>query len=63
MGTEAVRFFVLWMAGWMHSRQLEVVDFLREENRRAGYLAHPGDNAAGVRLVAGLDRLPRLCSK
>jgi hypothetical protein len=32
MGTEAVRFLVLWMAGWIHSRQLEVIDFLREEN-------------------------------
>jgi len=28
-----VRFLVLWMAGWIHSRQLEVIDFLREENR------------------------------
>jgi hypothetical protein len=33
MGTEAVRLLVLWMAGWIHSRQLEVIDFLREENR------------------------------
>jgi hypothetical protein len=33
MGTEAVRFLVLWTAGWIHSRQLEVIDFLREENR------------------------------
>jgi hypothetical protein len=33
MDTEAVRFLVLWMAGWIHSRQLEVIDFLREENR------------------------------
>ena len=33
MGTEAVRFLVLWTAGWMHSRQLEVIEFLREENR------------------------------
>jgi hypothetical protein len=33
MGTEAVRFLVLWMAGWINSRQLEVIDFLREENR------------------------------
>jgi hypothetical protein len=32
MGTDAVRFLVLWMAGWIHSRQLEVIDFLREEN-------------------------------
>lgn len=32
MGPEAVRFLVLWMAGWIHSRQLEVTDFLREEN-------------------------------
>jgi len=30
MGTEAVRFLVLWMAGWINSRQLEVIDFLRE---------------------------------
>jgi hypothetical protein len=27
MGTEAVRFLVLWIAGWIHSRQLEVIDF------------------------------------
>ena len=33
MGTEAVRFLVLWMAEWIHSQQLEVIDFLREENR------------------------------
>lgn len=33
LGTEPVRFLVLWMAGWIHSRQLEVIDFLREENR------------------------------
>jgi hypothetical protein len=33
MGTEAARFLVLWMAGWIHSRQLEVIDFRREENR------------------------------
>jgi hypothetical protein len=33
MGTEAVRLLVLWMAGWINSRQLEVIDFLREENR------------------------------
>src|SRR4051812_36904270 len=33
MGTEAVRFLVLWMAGWIHARQLEVINFLREENR------------------------------
>ena len=33
MGTEAVRFLVVWMAGWVNSRQLEVIDFLREENR------------------------------
>jgi putative transposase len=33
MGTEAVRFLVLWMAGWINSRQLEVIAFLREENR------------------------------
>jgi hypothetical protein len=32
MGTEAMRFLV-GMAGWIHSRQLEVIDFLREENR------------------------------
>jgi hypothetical protein len=33
MGTEAARFLVLWIAGWINSRQLEVIDFLREENR------------------------------
>lgn len=33
MGTDAVRFLVVWMAGWVNSRQLEVIDFLREENR------------------------------
>jgi putative transposase len=33
MGTEAVRFLVLSMAGWVNSRQLEVIDFLQEENR------------------------------
>jgi hypothetical protein len=33
MGTEAVRFLVLWMAGWIHARQLEVIGFLREKNR------------------------------
>jgi hypothetical protein len=33
MGTEPVRFLVLWTAGWIHSRQLEVIEFLREENR------------------------------
>jgi putative transposase len=33
MGTQAMRFLVLWMAGWINSRQLEVIDFLREENR------------------------------
>jgi hypothetical protein len=33
MGTVAVRFLVVWMAGWVNSRQLEVIDFLREENR------------------------------
>jgi hypothetical protein len=33
MCTEAVRFLVVWMAGWVNSRQLEVIDFLREENR------------------------------
>jgi hypothetical protein len=35
MGTEAVRFLVVWMAGWIHSRQLEVIDFLREETARS----------------------------
>jgi transposase InsO family protein len=33
MGTEAVRFLVVWMAGWVNSHQLEVIEFLREENR------------------------------
>ena len=31
MGTEAVRFLVRWMAGRIHSRQLEVIEFLRED--------------------------------
>jgi hypothetical protein len=30
-GTNAVRFLVVWMAGWVS--QLEAIDFLREENR------------------------------
>jgi len=30
MGTEAVRFLVAWMAGSINSRQLEVIDYLRE---------------------------------
>ena len=30
MGTEDVRFLVLWMAGWIS--QLEVIDLLSEEN-------------------------------
>src|SRR5262249_6826372 len=33
MGTETVRFLVAWMAGWVNSRQLEVIDYLCEENR------------------------------
>ena len=33
MGTEAVRFLVVWMAGLVNARRLEVIDFLREENR------------------------------
>jgi hypothetical protein len=32
MGTEAMRFLVVWMAGSINARQLEVID-LREENR------------------------------
>jgi hypothetical protein len=28
-----MRFLVLWMAGWINSRQLEVIDVLREEIR------------------------------
>jgi len=31
--TEALRFLIVWMAGWVHSGQLEVIDFLHEENR------------------------------
>jgi hypothetical protein len=27
------RFLVVWMAGWINSRQLEVIDHLREEDR------------------------------
>jgi len=33
IGTEAMRLPILCMAGWINSRQLEVTDFLREENR------------------------------
>ena len=33
MGTEAVRLLVLWMAGRINSRQFEVIEFLRQENR------------------------------
>jgi hypothetical protein len=33
MGTEAVRFPVLWMAGWVNSGQLKVIQFLQDENR------------------------------
>ena len=33
MGTEVLRFLLGWMAGWINQRQLEVIDYLREENR------------------------------
>src|SRR5690349_24304366 len=33
MGNEAVRFLVHWITGWINSRQLEIIAFLREENR------------------------------
>jgi hypothetical protein len=36
IGTEAMRFLIVWMAGWINSRQLEVIDFLREEPRTSG---------------------------
>ena len=32
MGTEALRFLLVWMAGWVNHRQLEVIDYLKEEN-------------------------------
>jgi hypothetical protein len=47
MGTEAVRFLVQWMAGWVNSCQLEVIDFLREENRVLR------EQLGGRRLVSG----------
>jgi hypothetical protein len=51
MGIEAVRFLVLWMAGWIHSRQLEVIDFLREEN--ASSASNSADGARGSPMTSG----------
>jgi hypothetical protein len=64
MGTEAVRFLVVWMASWVNSRQLEVIDFLREENRRAGYRGHPAGSSwftlpYGLSLIPSLSNSPR----
>jgi hypothetical protein len=33
MGGAAVRFLLVWIAGWVNARQLKVIDYLREENR------------------------------
>jgi hypothetical protein len=33
MGAEALQFLLLWMAGWINRRQLEVIDYLKEEDR------------------------------
>ena len=33
MGTDALRFLVLWMAGRVNSRQFAVIDYLWAENR------------------------------
>jgi hypothetical protein len=46
MGTDAVRFLVLWMAGWIHSRQLEVIDFLRERTVSSARSAADGAYAS-----------------
>src|SRR5262249_22817513 len=57
MGTEAVRFLLSWMAGWVNSRQLEVIDFLREENRVLR------EQLAGRRLRFNDDQRRRLAVK
>ena len=33
MGTEALRFLLMFFAGWVHRGQLEAIDYLKEENR------------------------------
>jgi putative transposase len=33
MGTEALRFLLMFFAGWVHRGQLDVIDYLKEENR------------------------------
>ena len=33
MGTEALRFLLMFFAGWVHRSQLEVICYLKEENR------------------------------
>ena len=57
MGTEAMRFLIVWMAGWINSRQLEVIDFLREENRVLR------EQLAGRRLRFTDDQRRRLAAK
>lgn len=33
MGTEALRFLLMFFARWVHQRQLKVIDYLKEENQ------------------------------
>ncbi len=33
MGTEALRFLLMFFAGWVHRGQLEAIDYLKAENR------------------------------
>jgi hypothetical protein len=32
MGTEALRFLLDWMAGWVNQCQLEVIDYCRRQS-------------------------------
>jgi hypothetical protein len=60
-GTKAVRFLVLWMAGWIHSRQREVIDFLREENRLREQLSGRRYASPTTSGDAWVERRERLC--
>jgi len=33
MDAGALQFLLMWMAGWVNRHQLEVIDYLKEENR------------------------------
>lgn len=57
------RFFERSLSLGHGSPPFMTVNVFRGLVARAGYPAHPGANAAGVGLIAGLDRLPRLCSR